>query len=507
MQFEWAVAWVNLNYQIPIFSSMKKNILLSAILLITCYSSNAQSWDWAKNVDYFGRDIGNSIGTDALNNIYITGTSVSSSSQGTGHGYSMFWKFDNSGNMLFQDTLKTEGVYKSVTDTNGNTYIIGQKIAKYNSFGQMLWLINNTFGYSIALNPLGGIVIVGTVSINNDTKSALALYDENGNIVWTKIDEFPRGSTNLICDKYGNTYVVGAGYIDSITGNSGFLVKYDSNGVLLSNRTIPHWPNDIEIDDKNNIYIAGWFSPNYPISINGNIYHANNSNLRPQYLIKYDQLGNVLWYKIFTGGYLGNSAIATDKKGNVYLSVDYMSLNVDNINLSSNSKDIFVMKTDSTGNILWFENSIAGSSPANASSNDIIVNSDDEVLITGAVDGSHSFGAYILTQNSMYSDMLVAKIGLGITTNTSAKPMQLKEFNVLPNPGQGMFQISYKAHETKELQINVFNNSGIKVYSENSANPQKELTKNIDLSKEAKGTYYIELIADGKKSVKKVILN
>lgn len=484
---------------------MKNKIFLSAILLLIFYSSNAQSWDWAKNISNGAKNIGTSIGTDNQNNIYVKGSTSYSTGGGGGYYYSMFWKFDNSGNLLWADTLDLGG--KSVTDTNGYTYIASGKIARYENTGIKMWEVSAPMGIvyrNIALHSSGGVVVVGDVLIGNDTKSVLSYYDGNGICLWTKIGEFPLGGV-LNCDEYGNSYIAGSGYTDSITGNCGFLVKYNSSGVLLSNRVIPHFPNDIAIDNRNNIYVTGWFAPNWPININNVIYHANYpSNPQPQYLIKYDQSGNVLWYKVITGE-IGRDAIATDKEGNVYLTIGYSSLQVDNFSL--NGGGIAVIKIDSLGNILWMEQSLT-ISPGSNYPNDIIVNSANEVHITGAMSGSHSFGAYTLTQSSMYTDLLIAKIGLGITTNiTPPKPIHLKEFNVFPNPGQGMFQIFYKASETEEIQINVFNSSGIKVYSEKTASTQKDFTKNINLSKEAKGTYYIELITDGKKSVKKVVLN
>lgn len=489
---------------------MKKNIFLSAILLLIFYSSNAQSWDWVNNINNGAKNIGTCIGTDNQNNIYVKGSTSYSTGGGGGYYYAMFWKFDQSGNMLWADTINIGG--KTVTDTNGNTYIASGKIAKYNNAGQQIWMVTvapiGCTYLNIALHPLGGAVVVGNILIGNDTKSVISRYDENGNCLWTRTGDFPSGGSipnAITCDSVGNTYWVGQNVsTDSIT-IIGFLAKIDNTGNLLSTKTIPNVPTDVAISSDFSIYVVGQFSSD-PIIINNVTYQFNS---KTYYFIKYDQSGNVLWYKIITG-ILGNNVIATDKKGNVYLTIDYTSLNVDNINLNStysNSEGIAVMKVDSTGNILWIENSVT-ISPGSNYPNDIIVNSADEVLITGAMSGTHSFGAYTLTQSSMYTDLLVAKIGLGITTNiTSPKPIPLKEFNVFPNPGQGMFQISYKASETEEIQINVFNNSGMKVFSEVITNPQKEFTKNINLSKEAKGTYYIELITNGKKSVEKIVLN
>jgi hypothetical protein len=115
-----------------------------------------------------------------------------------------------------------------------------------------------------------------------------------------------------------------------------------------------------------------------------------------------------------------------------------------------------------------------------------------------------------LTQTSAYTDLLIAKIGSDISTNippTSAESKKIKQFDVFPNPAHDMFLLNYKGLSTAQIQINVFNTLGLSVYAEKIAYPPKEFTKNIDLTKEAKGIYYIEIIVDDEKSVKKIVLN
>ena len=56
------------------------------------------------------------------------------------------------------------------------------------------------------------------------------------------------------------------------------------------------------------------------------------------------------------------------------------------------------------------------------------------------------------------------------------------------------------------LQLTVTNTLGIKVYAESFTKSQKESAL-IDMSKMAKGIYFIELMAGDKKEVRKIILN
>ena len=222
---------------------MKKSILLSVILLLIFYYSNAQSWDLAKNFKFGSQNCGVSIRTDNAQNIYFT------------NGFNaLFTKCDNSGNIIWVDTLAVAGV--STTDINGNTYFAGgNRIAKYDNAGNKLWIVTtnipNDYFTSIDIHPVGGIVVVGKTG-SNTSKSILSHYDENGNLLWTKTGEFFPGGEILKCDNLGNVYIVGGGQKDSVSGNYGFLVKYTGSGNLLYSEAIPATVNGMAIDNKNN---------------------------------------------------------------------------------------------------------------------------------------------------------------------------------------------------------------------------------------------------------------
>ena len=476
---------------------------------------NAQTWDWAKSIGYGAQDRAASIGTDQQGNIYVTGSTSYMGGGGGSYCYAMLWKFDNSGNMLWADTT---GIgEKSVTDDNGFTYIAGgNKIGKYNSAGQKIWIVTvpiAAYFQNISLNLAGGVVVAGSAIISNASTGILYRYDENGNYLWSKLGEFPCGGSTpfaLTCDKNGNSYIAGGdGDSVSTAHNFGFLVKYNSSGVLLSRRTIPHTPNDIVIDNKNNIYVTGWYGNAYPIYINNNIYYSGSNSEVHQYLVKYDQSGIVLWYKVITG-ITGEDAIATDEKGNVYLTIDYNTLNVDNINLSStyvDSYDIIVMKADSAGNILWFENSMATNTPAAVNMpKDIIVNSAGGVLIAGGIIGTHLFGSTTVTSMS-YTGLLIAKINQPSAAAVSNPNIKPSEFHVYPNPTSGVFQITYSSTEKSNIQLTIIDSKGQTIYAETISQFQGEYNKAVDLSKRAKGVYSVEIISNGKKSVKRIVLN
>ena len=80
--------------------------------------------------------------------------------------------------------------------------------------------------------------------------------------------------------------------------------------------------------------------------------------------------------------------------------------------------------------------------------------------------------------------------------------------SVYPNPGGNKFNISYNSTEVvKSLHLKIRNALGQVVYSISASSIHGEYTKIIDLSDEDKGVYLIEIIADEKRSIKRIILN
>ena len=94
---------------------------------------------------------------------------------------------------------------------------------------------------------------------------------------------------------------------------------------------------------------------------------------------------------------------------------------------------------------------------------------------------------------------------IGIKKNENNTELNL--FNVYPNPTDGLFQITCSVKEKCKLQVNVKDAKGQKVLSEIILQFIGDYEKNIDLSKQAKGIYFIEIIIDGKRTVRKIVVD
>ena len=108
-----------------------------------------------------------------------------------------------------------------------------------------------------------------------------------------------------------------------------------------------------------NIYLTGnWSSP----SLTFDSYSLTNVNSGAEnvFLVKYDSMGNVLWARSSQGAgtNYGNS-VTTDILGNCYVTgsfsyspdITFGTYTLTNVN--SSTKDVFIVKYDSMGNVLW----------------------------------------------------------------------------------------------------------------------------------------------------------
>ncbi|MBS0472936.1 MAG: hypothetical protein JSR60_17835 [Proteobacteria bacterium] len=158
----------------------------------------------------------------------------------------------------------------TVVDGSGNVYVIGNAtgdygnqlnqgtqdayLTKYDSAGNVLWTrmlgsAGTANGYSLALDPTGGVVIAGSTTgqlqtgsvTNGNTDSYVAKYDTNGNQTWVKqIQTLANNqAASVSVDGSGNVYVggqvsggvIGSGQTKS-GGSDAYVIKLDKKGSI-----------------------------------------------------------------------------------------------------------------------------------------------------------------------------------------------------------------------------------------------------------------------------------
>jgi len=397
---------------------MKSIKLLSVLLLFFSLINdvNAQSPNclWANFAGGIGQDQANAIATDANGNVIVTGGFTSPS-------------------FLIGTTTLTSAGYEDLF------------IVKYDSLGNVLWAnsaggVDLDEGIDITTDNSGNILLTGiffgpTISFGTTTLTSAATgsadifivkYDPMGNVIWAK----SAGGTgydqaqSISTDNLGNVVIAGFFKSPTITfgtatfNNSGefdmFVAKYDPFGNLLwahsAGGSFDEHGMGVTCDPNGNIIVAGtYISPSLTF---GTAILTNNGG-RDLFVVKYDPIGNVLWTKS-EGGTNEETCdgIASDANGNVLLTGYFQGTSITFGTITLNSlggPDIYVVKYDDLGNVLWAHSAVGTSVDFSI---DINVDLSGSVIITGYYfSDSLSFGHISLINASVgiNPDIFVAK--------------------------------------------------------------------------------------------------
>src|SRR5205085_938950 len=108
----------------------------------------------------------------------------------------------------------------------------------------------------------------------------------------------------------------------------------------------------IATDANGNAYITGYFSSDITF---GNITLTDTSNNRTLFLVKYDSSGDVVWATRVGGSSNVGNSVVTDVFSDVYLTGSYKDTIIfgNDTLLNSGQGDIFIAKYDSSGQVLW----------------------------------------------------------------------------------------------------------------------------------------------------------
>lgn len=468
---------------------------------------------WAKSAGGSADDVGQGITTDSDGNVLITGyfyspsitfetTTLTNASMGANDIFVV--KYDTDGNVLW--AKKEGGTYydfgKSIsTDANGNVFVTGNFSSDFMTVGNDTLTNNSMFGWDIFILK----------------------YDANGNVLWADGAGGTGGeySNNIATNQNGDVCITGYFYGPSITfqtttlNNSGqpnmdsdlFVVKYDANGNVVWATSEGAANNDvaksITTDANGNIFVAGYFKgPSFSF---GTTNLTNSSIDKHDVLVlKYDANGNPLWARsaIGTGSDLTES-IHTDANGDILVTGSFYSSSFSfgtstliNANTSANSSDIFLVKFDPAGNVIWEED-------AGGTDNDVAfgVTSDanGNTFITGYFHSdSISFGTTTLTTTG--GSIFVTKLG-AVTTSIDAVSYH-STINIFPNPSSSSATIEAKEN-FNDATLTILDSFGRTVLEINNISGQSLV---LSSDKLANGTYFVQLKDENRIYTNKLVI-
>jgi hypothetical protein len=322
---------------------------------------------WAKKIGSIEEDLSTSITVDLNNNIYVTG--------------------------CFKGTVDFDPNGGTLNLTSGG--LMDMFIVKLSSTGIFLWAKSmgsseNDCGQSITTDASGNLYLTGWFDGTVD-------FDPNAGVV------------NLVSQ--GTTDVV--------------ITKLDSDGNLIWAKSIGssgyEFGYKIEIDESNNVYVAGGFENTVDFDPNGGVFELLCNGSTDVFILKLNSSGNFIWAKSFGSLDYDNAfSLALDASKNVYITgvfrgtVDFdPNSGVSNIT-SQASSSLFISKLDSLGNYVW-AGSIDGSQSINNAS-DIVADNFGYIYLAGDFSqGPSDFdpngGEFLLyPYNSFSQDVFICKL-------------------------------------------------------------------------------------------------
>jgi len=152
-------------------------------------------------------------------------------------------------------------------------------------------------------------------------------------------------------DSLGNAFIIGNTVGSLAADNAGaadiFVAKYDESGDLLWKRQIGTAAYDsahaVATNASGNVIIAGK---------TGGAFEGTDYGYYDAYVAKYDPDGNLLWLKQFgTAGADGVDSLAVDGFGNIFVG----GSSEGGLGGSAGDTDVFILKLDTSGNLIWSE--------------------------------------------------------------------------------------------------------------------------------------------------------
>ena len=364
--------------------------------------STAQSWQWSKQAGGLNNDFVQKMCIDINNNIYIAG------------------EFSSTNFICESDTLHC----------NGNNDFF---ISKYDLHGNLQWIkgfggLNpamtnegiNTINYDASTNSiLVAGLFYGTCAFDNDTivsvgnsDAFIAKFDLNGNCLWAKRagGTGQDAATAMAVDQNGGiilSFLIKiSGTIDTFSVQPGsILAKYDTAGICLWTKVTFHTNTNIIGYDgyikalkiyNGNVFALGASTVNsYSIDTISVVTNIQNG----QYFIaRFNSSGTACWVKPCAGqDSYGGWEIVVDTSLNSYITGSFSQIAIfDNDTLTTNNNDMFIAEYDSTGLLIWVQQSNCSSNAGGQS----LALSENGVYLTGGFVGDVTFGSYALSSGS-----------------------------------------------------------------------------------------------------------
>lgn len=230
-------------------------------------------------------------------------------------------------------------------------------------------------------------------------------------------------ASTVTTDTFGNVYISGYYSSDSIiignvilkneglSFNDLFIAKYDPSGNLVWAQRFGGSSNDrgtsITTDQAGNIYLTGYFYS--PTIVFGKDTLRNAGNVGDIFVVKFDQAGTILWSKREGGAGLEiPHSILVDGNNNIIVAGRFSSNSItfgSTTLLQAGSMDAFIVKYNASGNVLWAQGAGGGT---NDEAYSLGADHSGNIYVAGYFTQPANFGTIKLTSAGI-SDAFLAK--------------------------------------------------------------------------------------------------
>ncbi len=217
----------------------------------------------------------------------------------------------------------------------------------------------NTNGEQIWTKPINLSAITADIqgNIYGFMGSKFFKYNPNGDEIFAQ--DINRSITTITTDKNSNFYVMGNTNLLDSGKNDIFLIKYNSSGVKIWNKLIVESSTSERATKVTIDHNENIYIGGYIVSIPSNGY-----NHMP-YISKYNTSGTHIWVKKIENASIHGSSfmarsintIMIDDNNDVYISgvIDGVSPTLSTVPISFTVENAYILKIDSNGQIQWFK--------------------------------------------------------------------------------------------------------------------------------------------------------
>lgn len=253
-------------------------------------------------------------------------------------------------------------------------------LVKMDTAGEIEWQkclggTNDEYGYDIEITHDGGYIIAGSTAsddgdvspINGGFDCWIIKTDSSGNIEWEQTYGGIENDEAYSIEPTADGGYIFAGRSGSNNGDvtdhhgdaffgDGWVVKIDSDGNLQWQHSLGGTVEDF-MNEVINTADGGYMCVGYSDSNDGDVTgHHSFAGVSDMWLVKVDAEGNMEWQRSYGGSFAdwGNAVLQTaDHK---YIIAGTASSDDGDITDPHGDYDYWIVKTDSTGNILWQKN-------------------------------------------------------------------------------------------------------------------------------------------------------